>query len=97
MRVVCVLFECRYDFEKMASDGANAMMAELTRLCSLSIEDVHSYVRKTVPSTLQSKLKVEKVDVFKYIDSVDGSVADNQGIRLYFGDSRVVWRLSGEI
>lgn len=81
----------------MASDGANAMMAELTRLCNLSSEELQSYVRKTVSSSLQSKLKVEKIDVFKYVDSVDGSVADNQGIRLYFGDSRVVWRLSGKI
>ena len=39
---------------------------------------------------------IANADVFSYTDPVDGSVADNQGIRFIFTDgSRFVFRLSG--
>ena len=41
--------------------------------------------------------KIATADVFTYTDPVDGSVAENQGIRYIFDDgSRFVFRLSGE-
>jgi phosphoglucomutase len=39
---------------------------------------------------------VAQADNFRYVDSVDGSVSENQGLRICFEDgSRVVYRLSG--
>ncbi len=39
---------------------------------------------------------MEYADDFSYTDPVDGSVAENQGIRIGFSDgSRIVFRLSG--
>merc|ERR1719412_241808 len=41
-------------------------------------------------------MKIAKNDVFEYIDPVDGSVSNNQGIRILFEDgSRIIFRLSG--
>lgn len=40
--------------------------------------------------------EIKDMNVFKYVDPVDGAVADNQGIRIYCTDgSRIVFRLSG--
>ncbi|NIZ07934.1 alpha-D-glucose phosphate-specific phosphoglucomutase [Pseudooceanicola sp. HF7] len=39
---------------------------------------------------------IEKIDSFSYTDPVDGSVSENQGMRVYFeGGARAVMRLSG--
>merc|ERR1711988_1884995 len=41
-------------------------------------------------------MKVKMNDVFTYNDPVDGSVSENQGIRIIFEDgSRIIFRLSG--
>ena len=41
-------------------------------------------------------MTVEKADEFCYTDPVDGSISENQGVRIFFeGGSRVVFRLSG--
>jgi phosphoglucomutase len=40
--------------------------------------------------------RVDLADDFSYVDPVDGSISDSQGIRLVLGDgSRIVCRLSG--
>jgi phosphoglucomutase len=40
--------------------------------------------------------KVKTCDDFSYHDSIDGSISNNQGIRILFEDgSRIVFRLSG--
>ena len=74
----------RHDYEGIDSDRANHLMAHL---------------RQTVP-TLQGKsfgaYTVDYGDDFAYTDPVDGSVSQQQGIRLGFTDgSRIVFRLSG--
>ncbi|KAL8439949.1 hypothetical protein Efla_004874 [Eimeria flavescens] len=85
----------RYDFENKPSDGANNMMAFLKSLTFASRAELQKHISEKVPKHLADKLHVEKIDVFKYTDPIDGSVADNQGIRLFFPKGRAVWRLSG--
>jgi phosphoglucomutase len=74
----------RHDYEEVASQSADALMADLrgTMAC--------------LPGQRHGDLIVETVDDFSYHDPVDGSVSANQGIRILFkGGSRVVLRLSG--
>jgi len=77
-------YYARHDFEEVASDGANALVATL---------------RDSLP-TLKGRrfgaLEVATADDFAYHDSVDGSDTAKQGIRILFADgSRIVYRLSG--
>jgi phosphoglucomutase len=74
----------RHDYEEVASDGANALVAALrAKLPAL-------------PGQNFGALKIEAADDFSYHDPVDGSVSKQQGIRLLFADgSRIVYRLSG--
>ncbi|MFZ1469066.1 MAG: alpha-D-glucose phosphate-specific phosphoglucomutase [Paracoccaceae bacterium] len=74
----------RHDFEGIASDKAEAMMAALrARLPSL-------------PGTEVAGLQIEAADDFAYTDPVDGSVSRGQGVRVLFqGGARAVFRLSG--
>lgn len=74
----------RHDFEAIASDKADAMMAALRgSLASL-------------PGTTLEGLTVQAADDFAYTDPVDGSVSKAQGVRILFADgSRIVLRLSG--
>ncbi|MBX3568945.1 MAG: alpha-D-glucose phosphate-specific phosphoglucomutase [Rhizobiaceae bacterium] len=74
----------RHDYEEVASEGANRLVSELrARLSSL-------------PGTKVRGLTVAAADDFAYHDPVDGSVSENQGIRILFeGGSRLVLRLSG--
>ncbi len=74
----------RHDFEAIASDNADAMMAALRG--SLA----------GLPGTTLEGLTVEAADDFAYTDPVDGSVSKAQGVRIMFEDgSRIVLRLSG--
>jgi phosphoglucomutase len=77
-------YYARYDFEEVAIEGANALMAGLrARLASL-------------PGQSLGALSVAKADDFAYHDPVDGSDSRAQGIRILFADgSRIVYRLSG--
>jgi phosphoglucomutase len=74
----------RHDYEAVESDKANAMMDHLQgQLGSLPGKALHGYT-------------VEFADNFAYTDPVDGSVAQNQGVRIGFTNgSRIVFRLSG--
>jgi phosphoglucomutase len=74
----------RHDYEGIDSSAANEMMAYLrSELASL-------------PGTKIDTLFVSMADDFSYHDPVDGSVSENQGIRIVFEDgSRMVFRLSG--
>lgn len=74
----------RHDFEAIATDKADAMMASLrgslTGLAGHSVEG----------------MLVAEADDFAYTDPVDGSVSQKQGVRVLFQDgSRIVYRLSG--
>ncbi|MES2667995.1 MAG: alpha-D-glucose phosphate-specific phosphoglucomutase [Pseudomonadota bacterium] len=74
----------RHDFEAIASDKADAMMAALRARLA------------TLPGTEVEGLVVEAADDFAYTDPVDGSVSKAQGVRILFGGgARIVLRLSG--
>ena len=74
----------RHDFEGIAVDKADAMMAVL---------------RGSLPDLTGLELEgliVAEADDFSYTDPVDGSVSQRQGVRILFDDgSRIVLRLSG--
>ncbi len=74
----------RHDYEGVESDRANALMEELrASMPTLSGKQFGAY-------------QVEYSDDFSYSDPVDGSISQNQGIRVGFTDgSRIVFRLSG--
>ncbi|MCJ2178032.1 alpha-D-glucose phosphate-specific phosphoglucomutase [Novosphingobium album (ex Hu et al. 2023)] len=77
-------YYARHDYEGIATEGANALMAGLKDQLA------------TLPGQSFSSLTVAVADSFSYTDPVDGSVSANQGIRVLFeGGSRVVFRLSG--
>ena len=74
----------RHDFEAIASDKADAMMAAL-----------RESLPKLVGQSLEGML-IAAADDFAYTDPVDGSVSQKQGVRIIFADgSRIVLRLSG--
>ncbi len=74
----------RHDFEAIAADKADAMMAALR--ASLP----------GLPGKSVGDLLITAADDFAYTDPVDGSVSLAQGVRILFADgSRIVLRLSG--
>ncbi len=77
-------FYTRYDYEGIETGAANDLMNHLqSRLPDL-------------PGATLDGNTVEYADNFAYTDPVDGSVAENQGIRIGFRDgARIVYRLSG--
>ncbi|EEW25524.1 alpha-D-glucose phosphate-specific phosphoglucomutase [Rhodobacter ferrooxidans] len=74
----------RHDFEAIATDRADAMMAALrASLPNLPGQGIEGMV-------------IQAADDFAYTDPVDGSVSRAQGVRIIFdGGSRIVLRLSG--
>jgi phosphoglucomutase len=77
-------YYARHDYEALSVADAEAVIAELRdkldRLPGLSING----------------LTIASVDDFEYLDSTDGSLSRNQGLRVLFEDgSRIVFRLSG--
>ena len=77
-------YYARHDYEALPTENADALMAELNQ--SLS----------SLPGKAFGSLEVSTSDNFSYLDPVDGSTSQNQGVRVLFeGGSRVVFRLSG--
>ncbi len=77
-------YYARHDYEALPTKNADALMAELNQ--SLS----------SLPGKAFGSLEVSTSDNFSYLDPVDGSTSQNQGVRVLFeGGSRVVFRLSG--
>lgn len=77
-------YYARHDYEGVDTDAANALMDALRR----SLPEL--------PGKSFGPLTVAGADDFSYHDPVDGSVSENQGVRVLFeGGSRVVFRLSG--
>ena len=74
----------RHDYEGLDSAAANTLIDELKdSLASL-------------PGREFGAVTVERADEFSYVDPVDGSRSEGQGIRIFFtGGGRVVFRLSG--
>lgn len=74
----------RHDYEAVDTDAANGVIAALRAKL------------ETLPGTRIGKLVVTNADDFAYLDPIDQSVSNNQGVRILFeGGSRVVFRLSG--
>lgn len=74
----------RYDYEGIDSDAARTLMDRLENRIA------------TLPGSRHGEYTVAYADNFRYTDPVDGSVSENQGIRIGFVDgSRIVYRLSG--
>jgi phosphoglucomutase len=77
-------YYARHDYEAIAKDRADALMAALRGKLA------------TLPGTTNSGGTVKSADDFAYTDPTDQSVSKNQGVRILFEDgSRVVFRLSG--
>ena len=74
----------RHDYEGLASDIANGIMAQVqARFAEL-------------PGRRFGDYTVKFCDDFSYIDPIDGSLSTGQGLRIVFEDgSRIVFRLSG--
>ncbi len=74
----------RHDFEAIPKAAANDVMAHIkAQFTSLPNQTFGAYTVKTC-------------DDFSYHDSIDGSISNNQGVRILFVDgSRIVFRLSG--
>lgn len=74
----------RHDYEDLATEGANALMAALREKLA------------ALPGQRFGGLTVAACDDFAYTDPVDGSVTPKQGVRVLFAeDARAVFRLSG--
>jgi phosphoglucomutase len=74
----------RHDYEAIDQNAANALIDELrTRLPALAGETAGGR-------------RIANADEFSYVDPVDGSRSDRQGLRIAFEDgARIVYRLSG--
>jgi phosphoglucomutase len=77
-------FYARHDYEGIDTKIANALIGDLrTKLPALK-------------GNAFGALEVAHCDDFSYLDPVDGSVSEHQGIRITFADgARIVYRLSG--
>jgi phosphoglucomutase len=74
----------RHDYEAVDSDRAKTLMTNLHNLMP------------TLKGKQYGAYEVEYCDDFSYTDPVDGSISQNQGVRIGFTDgSRIVMRLSG--
>ncbi len=51
---------------------------------------------ETLPGTTLAGRSIKSCDDFSYTDPIDGSISQNQGVRILFDDSsRIIFRLSG--
>jgi phosphoglucomutase len=77
-------YYARHDYEGVDAEAADRLMAELrAKLPDLT-------------GAVQGGLRIESADDFAYLDPVDGSTSQAQGVRILFeGGSRIVYRLSG--
>jgi len=74
----------RHDYEAIPTEAANAVMQHIKGQF------------ESLPGQKFGHYQVGSCDDFSYHDSIDGSVSNNQGVRILFVDgSRIVFRLSG--
>ncbi|MDR1163962.1 MAG: alpha-D-glucose phosphate-specific phosphoglucomutase [Candidatus Accumulibacter sp.] len=77
-------YYARHDYERVATEKAEALMARLR-------DEIRSLSGKTLEG-----MRVEAADDFAYLDPIDGSRSEHQGVRILFQNaSRAVFRLSG--
>lgn len=80
----------RYDYEECELDPCNEMIATMEKIMTDP-----SFVGKSYAAGDQT-YKVKVADNFSYVDPVDKSISNKQGLRIVFEDgSRIVMRLSG--
>ena len=74
----------RHDYERLPLKKADEVMRHLTSSLTL------------LPGMQFDILRIDKADDFTYIDPIDHSISEHQGIRIIFDDgSRIIYRLSG--
>ena len=74
----------RHDYEEVDSSAARGVMDNVRAQSA------------TLPGRLLAGDRVTVADDFSYLDPVDGSVSDGQGLRILFASgARIVFRLSG--
>ncbi len=74
----------RHDYEEVSADSAKHLMSKIKQQFA------------TLPGKNFGNYVVDFSDDFSYTDPIDGSVSNNQGIRIGFTDgSRIIFRLSG--
>jgi len=74
----------RHDYESIPTDAANSVITHIKSQFT------------ALPGQNFGRYTVSTCDDFSYLDPIDGSVSNNQGIRILFTDgSRIVFRLSG--
>jgi phosphoglucomutase len=74
----------RHDYEGVESNAAEGIMAHLNSQMA------------DLPGKTFGGYTVKFVDNFRYEDTVDGSISENQGLRIVFTNgSRIIFRLSG--
>jgi phosphoglucomutase len=74
----------RHDYESIPTEAANNVIAHIKAQFS------------SLPNQVFGSYTVKTCDDFSYHDPIDGSISNNQGIRILFTDgSRIVFRLSG--
>lgn len=77
-------YYCRHDYEGLDATKAQGIVDHLANNGGALIGKPFN------------AMQIQDVNVFRYVDPVDGSVSENQGIRVIFDDqSRIVYRLSG--
>jgi phosphoglucomutase len=93
-------FYCRYDYENVESAAAEAVMTRLrARVAAFGEAGAAAAAAggdAQHTEQLGAGYTLAHCDEFRYVDPVDGSVSDKQGLRFVAVDgSRVVFRLSG--
>jgi len=79
----------RHDYEGIDAAAANALIADLRA-------QIASFPGRSFERGDGDRSTVVAADDFAYTDPVDGSVATQQGIRIFFDDdARIIFRLSG--
>ena len=78
-------FYSRHDYEEIEFNKANDCMNHL-----------RNTINKIKDQTFFNQYKVSHADDFNYIDPIDKSISNKQGIRISFSNgSRIIFRLSG--
>jgi phosphoglucomutase len=100
-------FYCRYDYENVEGAAAEALMAHLRgRIASFAAAAAAAAAATAATAAAPphseplggagGSFALAHCDEFRYVDPVDGSISDRQGLRFVMQDgSRVVYRLSG--
>jgi phosphoglucomutase len=90
-------FYCRYDYENVATIDAESMMKHLgARITAFADAKNASANQSEFVEPITATFSLSECDEFRYVDPVDGSVSEKQGLRFVMKDgSRIVYRLSG--